>query len=80
MWGGQYQYTTWFSGNAFMIHGILLLPITPASIYLGMDPNYVQRNYNEAHSIETDIVWADLMTEYLALSDPDKAIQRGIGN
>jgi endoglucanase Acf2 len=78
VWGGQYQYTTWFSGNAFMIHGILLLPITPASIYLGMDPNYVQRNYNEAHSIETEIVWADLMTEYLALSDPDKAIQRGI--
>lgn len=77
IWGGEYRHSTWFSGNAKHIHGIQFLPITPASIYLGMDPDYVQLNYDEAYAEADDEVWSDLFTQYLALSDPQAAIDKG---
>ncbi|MCY3414539.1 MAG: discoidin domain-containing protein [Candidatus Heimdallarchaeota archaeon] len=74
VFGGKYEHATWFSPNAHMIHGIIMLPITPASIYLGMDPSYVMRNYEEAYEEDSSEIWADILTEYLALSDPTAAI------
>ena len=76
VWGSMYSYTTYFGGDAKFVHGIVLLPITPASIYLGMDPNYVQRNYDQAYERSSLDVWDDIFTEYLALTDPWAAIDK----
>ena len=72
----MYSYTTCFGGDAKFVHGIVLLPITPASIYLGMDPNYVQRNYDQAYERSSLDVWDDIFTEYLALTNPWAAIDK----
>jgi len=35
VWGGKVDFATWFSSNPNAIYGIQLLPVTPASGYLG---------------------------------------------
>lgn len=78
VWGGKGAFATWFSGDIDHIHGINWLPFTPASIYMGRFPEYVQEthdrmirqrkagdNYNEG--------WGDLLVMFNALSDPDSA-------
>ncbi len=35
VWGGKVDFATWFSSNPNAIYGIQLLPVTPASNYLG---------------------------------------------
>ena len=88
VWGGQYEHATWWTADPLQIHGIIMLPIIPASLYLGRDPAYVRRNYDEAYAewpafaaefpAEANIdIWADILAEYLALSDPAAAISKG---
>lgn len=45
VWGGKGANATWFSGNPEMVHGINFLPITGASTYLGLYPEYCAKNY-----------------------------------
>lgn len=45
VWGGKGANGTWFSGNPEMVHGINFLPITGASTYLGLYPDYCAKNY-----------------------------------
>ncbi len=78
IWGGKGAYGTWFSGNADHIHGINWLPFTPASLFLGRNPAYVERNFKHlvAHREADDDFqkdWGDLILMYGALYDPSPA-------
>jgi endoglucanase Acf2 len=83
VFGGKYAYNTWWTEEPRQILGINLLPMTPASTYLGADPSFVRSTMNalpgevkfyEANG-PTDgtpaDVWQDILSEYLALADPD---------
>jgi hypothetical protein len=66
-----------------------MLPITGASLYLGKDPEFVQRNYDaiwteyalwdgDGGLFNKDLVkvrWQDIVYKYLAFADPDTAIE-----
>ncbi len=86
VWGGKYVHTTWWTEDPREAHGINLLPITPASLYLGADPGYIKRNLaameaefsrftarggNAPHDI-----WQDILLAYLALADPAEALRQ----
>ncbi len=76
VWGGKGVHSTWFGADPEFIHGINLLPITSGSLYLGHHPDYVLANYAEivAERNGPPIVWKDVLWEYLALSDPSRAL------
>jgi endoglucanase Acf2 len=86
VFGGQYANTTWWTAEPRQSQGINLLPITPASVYLAEDPNYLMRYVArlpsaraayEAKGVsdgtDTDI-WQDVFAESLALADPAAAL------
>lgn len=67
---------TWFSSAVEKIHGINFLPITAGSMYLGTNPDYVQKNYNsivEKRGSEP-ISWKDILWSYLAFYDSELAL------
>ncbi len=82
VFGGQYANTTWWTAEPRQSQGINLLPITPASVYLADDPNYLMRYIArlpsaraayEAKGVSdgTDPdIWQDVFAETLALADP----------
>ena len=76
VWGDGGAYSTWFSADPEMIQGINMLPITGGHLYLGDDPAYVTANYNElvANNGGPPTVWQDIIWEFLALGDADKAL------
>ena len=45
VWGGKGVNETWFSSAPEMIHGINWLPVHGGSLYLGLYPDYVKRNF-----------------------------------
>jgi endoglucanase Acf2 len=47
VWGDGGSYATWFSAEPEQVQGINFLPITAGSLYLGRNPAYITRNYNE---------------------------------
>lgn len=51
--GGAYQLGTFFGVYPILEHGINMLPITAASLYLGKSPNYVKAN-SEAYNHYVD--------------------------
>lgn len=78
VWGGKGDFATWFSADVDCIHGINWLPFTPASLYMGRHPDYVQTNYERIVSLRkggTDFStgWGDLVVMFNALSDPAMA-------
>ena len=88
LFGGAYKHNTWWTDEPRQIKGINLLPITSASLYLGRDPKFVQRNL-DALKPEMEIyaargskppnpppadIWQDIFAKYQALADPAKAI------
>lgn len=72
---------TWFSANPAMEHGIEFLPFTGSSLYLGHDPAYVQRNFDQVIAASGGALdtksqnWPDLMEMYLALVAPAQALK-----
>ena len=78
LWGDGGTYSTWFSAEPEKIHGIIFLPITGGSLYLGRRPDYVLRNYN--HMIERiggpENSWPDIIWSFLALADPASAVSK----
>jgi endoglucanase Acf2 len=76
VWGGKGVHSTWFGAEPEFIHGINLLPITSASLYLGRQPDYVLANYAEivAERGGQPVIWQDILWQYLALADPDQAL------
>jgi endoglucanase Acf2 len=76
VWGGKGVHSTWFGAEPEFIHGINILPVTSASLYLGRHPEYVVANYNEIVDERSGqpIIWQDVLWEYLALADPNLAL------
>lgn len=76
VFGGKYDYATWFSADPAMVQGIQLLPMTAGSYYLCMDKAYMQQyiNYGNRGS------WNDIWSEYVALMDPDKGMDNWSGS
>lgn len=78
IWGGKGAFATWFSGDIDCIHGINWLPFTPASIYMGRHPDYVQKNHDRIvekrpGGKDYNTGWGDLVIMFNALSDPASA-------
>jgi endoglucanase Acf2 len=84
VFGGKYAYNTWWTQEPRQIFGINLLPITPASTYLGAKPEYVRslvaalpaavkaynaRGVNDGTPAD---VWQDIIASYAALGDPQE--------
>jgi endoglucanase Acf2 len=88
VFGGRYSYNTWWTEEPRQIQGINLLPITPASLYLGRDRAYSRRfiaalepekrAYNKRGLSDgtPDDIWQDLYASFLALADPDAALAK----
>jgi endoglucanase Acf2 len=85
LFGGKYAHNTWWTDEPRQIHGINLLPITTASLYLGRDPAFILRNL-EAMDKESEIfksrgkradppdIWGDIFLKYRALAQPQEAL------
>ncbi|MDP5275743.1 fibronectin type III domain-containing protein [Chengkuizengella axinellae] len=92
VWGGKYNHITWWTEDPIEAHGIQMLPVTGASLYLGMDPNYVKNNYDRTYAefpnylekkeqygwegLDNINTWQDIMLSYYALYDPAEALLR----
>ncbi|QDU96926.1 Glycosyl hydrolase family 81 [Lignipirellula cremea] len=89
VWGDGGTYGTWWTANPEEIHGINYLPINGGSLYLGRDPAYVQENFanmltsnrrfhNGGFEGDPEKVdrWHDILYEYLALANAEKAIEQ----
>ncbi|MEM6784743.1 MAG: glycosyl hydrolase [Bacteroidota bacterium] len=76
VWGGKGAHTTWFGNDPEFIHGINILPLTGGSLYLGRHPDFVSRNYDAvvASRGRQPVVWKDILWEYLAFSEPARAL------
>jgi endoglucanase Acf2 len=77
VWGGGGRYDTWWSNDPVFVHGINYLPITGASLYLGRRTDYIDRAYAEVFKKNRGkiLIWRDYFWMFLALSQPDKALE-----
>jgi endoglucanase Acf2 len=81
VWGNSYDNGTFWTADIAASYGIELYPIHGGSLYLGQDTNYVHQLWNEIEQ-NTGILtndpnvnlWHDIMWEYLAFVDAQKAI------
>jgi endoglucanase Acf2 len=77
IWGGKSERATWFSPKTEPTHGINWLPIHGGSLFLGLFPDYVRRDYAgmvaEKGGTNWD-EWADLIYMFQALADPAGAL------
>jgi endoglucanase Acf2 len=83
VFGGKYAYNTWWTQEPRQIFGINLLPITPASTYLGAKPEYVKSlvaalpadvKAYKARGLDDGTkadIWQDVIASYAALGDPE---------
>lgn len=76
VWGGKIDFHTWFSEEANMIYGIQLLPITPASEYLGSFQNFFryEDDYRKSGGSEAK-EWGDLFTIWKSFYKPQEALE-----
>jgi len=87
VFGGRYSYNTWWTEEPRQIQGINLMPITPASIYLGRDPAYIiqfmnaiapeKRAYSKRGKDDgtPSDIWQDVLISYYALAEPGPALE-----
>jgi endoglucanase Acf2 len=88
VFGGQYIHNTWWTDEPRQTKGINLLPISTASLYLGRDAKYVQRNLaalkpematyaqfgkKPPYPPPAD-VWQDIFAKYAALAEPAQGL------
>ncbi len=76
VWGGKGVNETWFSSAPEMVHGINWLPVHGGSLYLGLYPDYVKRNFEALRSEKAGAplrAWVDIIWMYQALYDADAA-------
>jgi endoglucanase Acf2 len=77
VWGGKVDFGTWFSSNPNAIYGIQLLPITPASTYLGQLPGISAYTSDlEAAGGRLDGYWGDLLLAWLSYYAPHEALAK----
>ena len=72
LWGGKYEYSTFFSQNPLAIDGIQYLPFTPGSTYL-KDDEFVLRDreyiYNRSNPSNSEGPWVDINLMYYSTID-----------
>ncbi len=76
VWGGKGANGTWFSADPQMVHGINFLPLHGGSLYLGLYPNYVEKNYGalvKEFGSDQFKSWPDVSWMYRALNDANDA-------
>lgn len=85
IWGGKYDYATWWTDEPWQIQGINILPMSSSTFYLAANKEYIL-NYvkavqeNEAkfqahdNNAKDPYRWNEIWAEYLALADPEAAI------
>ncbi len=71
-WGGKRDYATWFSPEPAAMLGILVIPMSPASTYLGGDPDRITANVAEATGGKFDQKFGDFLLMYAALAGDDQ--------
>jgi endoglucanase Acf2 len=89
VWGDGGSYGTWWTANPEEIHGINYLPLNGGSMYLGRSPEYVRRNLADMRASNANFHkagfpgpadrldrWQDVIFEYEALADPERAAAR----
>jgi endoglucanase Acf2 len=90
VFGGKFAYSTWWTAEPHEVYGINLLPVTPASTYLGADPasvraafanlpaeeQHYRRQMHESAPGNQDEIWQDALAAYLALTDPSAGLAR----
>jgi endoglucanase Acf2 len=78
VWGAGAKYDTWFDEDPGIIHAINFLPFTGGSYYLGRDPAYVRKNFQEVlnKSAGEITTWRDYLLMFDALGDPEDALRR----
>ena len=81
VWGNSYDNGTFWTNDIAASYGIELYPIHGGSLYLGQDTTYVRKLWNEIeqntgilNNVPNVNLWYDIMWEYLAFIDPQKAI------
>jgi endo-1,3(4)-beta-glucanase len=72
-WGGKRDYSTWFSADANAKLGIQLIPMNPASGYLGGDPKRIAKSVSEATSGDYNKQFGDYLLMYAALGGAEQA-------
>ncbi len=71
-WGGKRDYGTWFSAEPAAMLGIQLIPMSPASTYLGTDPARVGPAVAEASGGSYEKKFGDYLLMYSALAGEDQ--------
>lgn len=82
LFGGKYSHNTWWTDEPRQIHGINLLPLTTASLYLARDPGFIEKNLAAMNAesshyrkrVDPPDIWNDIFMKYLALANPQKAL------
>jgi endoglucanase Acf2 len=78
VWGGKGANGTWFTADPQLVHAINWLPIGGGSLYLGLFPDFVEKNYRalvaEHHGDQWNN-WSDIIWMYRALNNPADAIR-----
>jgi endo-1,3(4)-beta-glucanase len=72
-WGAKRDFATWFSADANAKLGIQLIPMSPASSYLGGDPGRIASNVKEATPRGFDVSLGDYLLMYSALGGKSAA-------
>lgn len=72
-WGGKRDYSTWFSADSNAKLGIQLIPMSPASGYLGGDAKRIAQSVSEATAGDYSKQFGDYMLMYSALGGSDGA-------
>jgi endo-1,3(4)-beta-glucanase len=71
-WGGKREYSTWFSADANAKLGIQLIPMSPASEYLGGDAKRIARSVTEATAGDYGKQFGDYLLMYSSLGGGDQ--------
>lgn len=81
VWGNSYDNGTFWTADIAASYGIELYPIHGGSLYLGHNLNYhntlwseIEQNTGILSNAPNVNLWHDVMWQYLAFSDPDKAL------
>ena len=82
VWGNSYDNGTFWTSDIAASYGIELYPIHGGSLYLGQDTTYADKLWKEMEqntgvltNQKNPNLWHDVYWEYLAFTNPKKAIQ-----
>ncbi|RLD53597.1 MAG: hypothetical protein DRI97_13150, partial [Bacteroidetes bacterium] len=70
LYGLKGWYGTWGGYGPVYLHGINYIPVTPGSIYLGLDPIYADKDFSRIGAINL-FGWHGIIYMYRALNQPD---------